>query len=556
MAGDIFAPPMQQELAMFAPPRPDELQATGGAPVTPPSELQSLLRGGAQGATLGFADELAGAGGAGLDALKKGDISDVVADYIRNRDEYRKADADAQKANPKSFTAGQLGGGLATAFIPGLNIGKAATLGGRIAGAAGLGAIAGLGGSNADLTQGDVGGAARDTALGGATGAVLQPAIEKLVAPAVGYAAGKVGDLAGAAGKKALNVAFDTPESVTNRYLANPDAVNNAMSKEGVAQKLADTLGEVRSDTGPASEAARSTLSSERQPVQGMELNRALSVLGQFDDPAANALSQKLQQEYQERSGGIAPQANAGYLTEQEVGEVKKTLQGLGDWKSTLPSGQQAAANQASGDFNATLKSNNQDYQTAMGDLADNIQAKKALAQKFRLTPDRNQESGFTYTDQTLNALNDLVRGNKVDRARVLDSLKNQGYGDLADDVKNTLANQYFQGQGNTNGSRRVAAMAGIGGAIGHFSGLPGGGYLGAAAGAASGAGIDKFGPQIAKKSLDAAMLIDRLKSSPGAQKFIAPIQSAASQGQGALATTHFILSQTQPEYQDATTDK
>lgn len=553
MAGDIFAPPTQQEIAMFAAPTKDELQSS--TPEVAPSQFESLLRGGAQGASLGFADELAGAGGAGINALKKGDVSDVVADYIRNRDDYRKADEAARKANPKTFTGGELGGGLATAVIPGLNIGRAATLGGRIAGAAGLGAVAGLGGSNADLTQGDIGGAARDAALGGATGAVLQPTIEKAIAPAVGYVAGKFGDAAGYAGKKALNVAFDTPEAVTERYLANPEAVNGAMTKEGVAQKLADTLGEVRSDTGPAATAAKSSLSDIRQPAQGMELNRAVDILGKFDSPEAKALAEKLQSEYSSRIGGVSPEANAGYLTENEVHEVKKTLQGLGDWKSTLPSGQQAAANQASGELNATLKGANPDYASAMGDLADNIQAKKALAQKFRLTPDRAQDSGFTYTDQTLNALNDLVRGNKVDRARVLESLKTQGYGDLAEDVKNTLANQYFEGQGRTNGSRRVAAMAGIGGAIGHFSGLPGGGFVGAGIGSAAGATIDKFGPQIAKKALDAAVLTQKLSASPSGQKFIQAIQGAAAQGQGALATTHFILSQTQPEYQDATTD-
>lgn len=521
-------------------------------PQSTPGYGESLLRGGAQGLSLGFADELAGAGGSALDAIKGSDSS-LVANYIKNRDAYRAEDAAAKAANPKTFLGGQIGGGLATAAIPGLNIGAAETLGARALGAAGLGAVSALGNSKADLTQGDYGGAAKDTAIGGALGGALQPAIEKVVAPAVGAVASKVGDLAGWAGKKALNTAFDVPEGVTERYLANPEAVNNALSPEGVSQKLADTLGEVRGDTGAAQEAAMSTLSKSRD-TSGMPVSDAVDILSKFNDPDAKAMIQKLQEGYAQRANGIAPEADAGFLSEAEMHDVKKTLQGLTDWKKPLPTADQSLARQASGDINNTLKSNNNDYQAAMGDLSQNIQSKNALAQKFGIQPDfsGNNESGFTFSDRTLSALKDLVRGNKVDRERVLDSLNEQGYGDLSEDIRNSLANQKLNGPGQITGTRKTFLGAAAGGALGQATGIPGASLVGSAIGAAGGATLDKYGPQIAKKALDATVLVNQLSASPGAQRYIGAIQSAASQGQGALAATHFILSQTEPDYQKA----
>lgn len=126
------------------------------------SEIQSGARGLAQGATMGFADELAG----GVEALwnkAQGDPTAFGELYKKHRDESRQNFKTAEEANPISYGAGQIGGAAATALVPGLG---GATLGKLAA----QGAIQGLGSSEADLTEGDVTGAARDAAIGGATG--------------------------------------------------------------------------------------------------------------------------------------------------------------------------------------------------------------------------------------------------------------------------------------------------------------------------------------------------------------------------------------------------
>lgn len=138
------------------------------------SPLESFARGGAQGLTLGFADELAGAGESGLDlATGKAQPSfeDLVRAYKQHRDESRANFKAAEEANPKTYLGGQIVGGLAPVAASG-------GLGAGIQGAARLGGIAGLGTSSTDLTSDDtiadkLKGAGTDVAIGGTLGAAL-----------------------------------------------------------------------------------------------------------------------------------------------------------------------------------------------------------------------------------------------------------------------------------------------------------------------------------------------------------------------------------------------
>jgi len=109
-----------------------------------PSELESALRGAAQSATLGFADEIAGGAGALFDRRPNESLKDA---YIRHRDESRAKFKKAQELNPKSYMAGEIGGNLATMAIPGLGAAKGASLAKNALHAAKLGALSKLGAS-------------------------------------------------------------------------------------------------------------------------------------------------------------------------------------------------------------------------------------------------------------------------------------------------------------------------------------------------------------------------------------------------------------------------
>jgi len=154
-------------------PAPGEVRDLGGGrillgPEQGPSQGEAALRGVGQGATARFADELVG----GARALAAGgDIRGLPERYRKERDAERARNKAAEEAHPKTYLAGELGGAVATSFIPGMGIARGATLAAGAARAGAQGAVAGLGGSEADLTKGEVGQAAEDALTGGAVGA-------------------------------------------------------------------------------------------------------------------------------------------------------------------------------------------------------------------------------------------------------------------------------------------------------------------------------------------------------------------------------------------------
>lgn len=203
------------------------------------SGTESFLRGGAQGATLGFGDELEGliqaAGRKYLpDALGGGSAADAtrsVTDlYREGRDVARRENDAAEEAHPALYTAGDVAGGLITTpLLPGggaaveaealakaglTQAAKKVALRAAVKTGAELGAASGLGTSRADLTRGDVAGAAADTLKGGVFGGAAGGAGE-IVGSKIGAAAEGVRDwLQDLAPRKAVNALRGTAEEV------------------------------------------------------------------------------------------------------------------------------------------------------------------------------------------------------------------------------------------------------------------------------------------------------------------------------------------------------
>lgn len=163
-----------------------------------PSAREALVRGGLQGASLGFGDEASalidtgvshipllrdiaqkfntssGGSGGGLP------IDNPDLTYQQRRDAYRARNEAAEEAHPVAYGGGELVGGLAAVPFSG-GAGEAKGLGAAIKAGAKLGAKVGaataLGKSNADLTEGDVGNALVDTTKGAALGALAGGAV-------------------------------------------------------------------------------------------------------------------------------------------------------------------------------------------------------------------------------------------------------------------------------------------------------------------------------------------------------------------------------------------
>lgn len=154
------------------------------APVLPteqqieePSMLESAVRGAAQGASFGFADELTGAAEALQKAYEANSLDSVGQDYEKSRDESREAYRAAEEANPITSFAGNLAGGMLIP-VPGANAALKGAEGAakfaKLAGiGAGAGALTGLGMSE----KADAVGQVTDALTGAAGGAVVTPAL-------------------------------------------------------------------------------------------------------------------------------------------------------------------------------------------------------------------------------------------------------------------------------------------------------------------------------------------------------------------------------------------
>ena len=197
----------------------DQFEPTKPLPKT--TQLESGLRGLAQGASMGFVDELTG----GLESAagSLGLVPDKT--YEQARDESRANYLRAQTDNPLTYGAGQVGGGLATLAIPGLNVAKGASLA-RTAGTAALqGGLTGLGSSEKD----DLKGMAWDAAKGGALGGAL------------GYAGGKL----------ASELSSATPKVADALTKKAEDLAVKATGATGVqSAKFADDAGRQLLDRG------------------------------------------------------------------------------------------------------------------------------------------------------------------------------------------------------------------------------------------------------------------------------------------------------------------
>lgn len=144
---------------------------------------EAAVRGFANAGTLGFVDEISGAGGAIKDAWRKGTLKDVGSDYSNNRDRYREQDDAAYDQNKLAYGAGYGVGSIATAVLAP----AASSIKGAAAIGAGLGALGSAGGGTdvgqTDLTKGQYGDFAKQVGMGAALGGALGGATQSIVKP-------------------------------------------------------------------------------------------------------------------------------------------------------------------------------------------------------------------------------------------------------------------------------------------------------------------------------------------------------------------------------------
>lgn len=228
-----------QEVTSPAPEGPKPLDMSRFREVTETTPGEAALRGG-MGGFFPFLDEATGA----IKALSETkDVRRLPDAYRRHRDAERQRSDLAATEHPIEYRGSQVAGGLASAFVPGLNAAKGATVGAKMLKAAKVGGVYGLGESRADLTEGDVGGAALDAAKAAGTAGAMTG-----VFGAAGAGARKLAE--GAARRVAERPATDLLEKVPATI--QDKAIAKLGGRAGIADEIrADRILERAARKGP-----------------------------------------------------------------------------------------------------------------------------------------------------------------------------------------------------------------------------------------------------------------------------------------------------------------
>lgn len=490
-----------------------------GPPSDKPGAGEAFATGASQGATLGFGDEIMAAMDAtGFNDPKRGNFSvpGAIADvagqisrgenpidkYRATRDFIRNRMAQGHEAHPWAFNAGNIAGSVATAPI----IPAVAGWGGAAKTGATLGAIQGLGGSNADLTQGDVGGAAKDTAVGGGLGAATGVAAKagtdvlgKVVDYLSGKLAGTADDAAQYFGKHAIGA--------TKRFLNTPqkvESMDNAvrtLRENNVITPMASAT-----DMLERTEAINSKVGNEIGEFLGSQGSSLDSdaMIGALETAQKRSANGKL------LAGGVYDDANAA---------VKKGIDSI-----TAHESDPISFSEATNIKNSLRRGVNYQAPKETQDL------QRGVAAKFREELDRQLQD---------------VSGNGQEFQDFLGNKK--VYGDT-NTALDPLQNLYSMSGNKPFGlTDTVAATGGLGASLITKDPMT---ALYTGAGILAKKGMEKYGAQTATWTSDVVKNV--LEKTPEVfGKFAPALTAAAARGANALATTQFILAKREPEFQE-----
>lgn len=160
----------------------EELESQNISSFEEPTQTEAVLRGGLQGLSLGFGDELIGAGKAAYEtAFGPEQLSNITETYRKERDIERAKMKAAEEAYPITFTGTEIGAGIVPALFTGggsaaatlgrVGLKEAAKQGAKVG--AKYGTVSGLGYGEADITKAELPEVIKETATGAAFGSVL-----------------------------------------------------------------------------------------------------------------------------------------------------------------------------------------------------------------------------------------------------------------------------------------------------------------------------------------------------------------------------------------------
>lgn len=439
------------------------------------------------------------------------------------------------ETNPVSYGAGKATGIVGTSLI-------APEVEG-LAGAAGVGAgIGALAGADAASKPSDI---PLEALKGAPTGAAMG---------AVGH--GIVSGLGKAipAISKSLvaNLGNKTTVPGVEAYLDNPGAINSALSKTQIGEKLTDLTSDIGKASGHLSENARGLLDPGNTALTAKGLKDiAMDTMDKYftegniaTDADATAVKtilsqyQKLAQIAQD-NGGTVPEDTLRAMVDRLQAATKSSTFGNPEASTS-----QTAIKEFSGKLNDALRSANPDYAEGMQPSADLAKLSGAAKEQFSLKP--NFEGDLAPSDATVGKIGNVLKEGKTQGSDILDQIKNATGQDLQDMIQKSDIQSSFNEPGPGSATKTLLATLGFG--AGKMSGIPFGGIGGAAVGRYAAEGVN--GGNVAKGILDFYLKGTNSPMGKIAAKFGPVLVNAAKTGGNELAATHFVLATSNPEYQ------
>lgn len=384
--------PLDTYLASRAAPPEDPLDSYLAArtrlepPRAKKSWFESLARGAAQGASMGFADEITG----GLEAL----FTDKTYQQARNesREQYKQAEEDHGAA----FTVGNVGGGLATALIPAGALIKGTGFAVHAARGAGAGILSGIGSSEGETVEEIARDAGKSGLAGAAIGGALGAGAEKLIRGAPKRVDDRLiqsitGGRATTAGKKIYQ---DAPNVVAAAKKFGLDKV--ASDPEALIPQTRAALKDVGSKIGGIYEAADRTFLG----VPAKDVAAALRQVGKkYSSPADAPLRRQIDNLVSEvkDSWGKGPRARVPLA---KVNELATKLEGQGFASADLtPAAGAKLKRDLAGGVNKVLKARMDEIQ----EFASHVKATPTAGQSQPLAESMSAADGLKQL-LTLNA--------------------------------------------------------------------------------------------------------------------------------------------------------
>lgn len=460
---------------------------------------------------------------AGVNSLRDVTLGDSKLNEFGDRFTHNRKYAEslldkAQKDRPTESTIAEIGGGLASGLV-------APALGAGLKGALLTGAIAGHGATRSDDTsdqlQGAFGGAVTGGALHGALGL-----------------AGKL--VPKTALKKGASWILGVPEELTETYLQNPEAVKNAPTRFELAKKYQQSLDDLGKEVVYGSKASRDVLDTEGARVAGSEVAGQLDPIiknlelrregMKFDDPAKEAAYQhllELKQNYLTPRPGV----EAGDFSTNKMKDLVQAFDSeinyaKGKTPGNIIPKDEVAIREARGAIDAMLKRKSPEYEKVMKGVASDAEL-LTNAKDIGQSPERLANVFRRYTT-------DQYGGGQAPKA-TLEALDRRLGTNYAQEAKYATTKELFD-KSQTQGSRNVQ----LGGAIGKFVGQEDLGKI-------LGAGVDRYGRQVATKAIDYGVMLNKMyKNAPNREAFeriASPIFEAAKSGnkEAALAVSLFL---------------